>query len=67
MLPGNWSPRAERGEEAFVMAYVTDSLGAGYGIGSRLDISAVFMPVRIVGQDGAGSAWPPAPGGCFWQ
>lgn len=37
------------------MACVTGPTALGYGLG--LDINAVFMPGRIVGQDGAGSAW----------
>lgn len=49
-------PRAGGGEEAGVMACVDRPGALEYGTVSGLDINAVFMPMRIVGQHGAGSA-----------
>ena len=39
----------------------------GAGVWAGLDINAVFMPGRIVGQDGAGSAWFRPLEVVFWQ
>ena len=57
MLPLVWLfPRAGRGEGVAAMACAI-GLRLWVWMASGLDISAVFVPVGIVGQHGAGSAW----------